>query len=111
MELDSVATNTTPTESRTRSPLRAAIGYVLMVVVSVGAFLLIRRQGETLLAPVAGNAGPSLVTAPTPDIFLHVLVALTAIIITGQVLARLFARLGQPAVIGEVVAGILLGPS
>ncbi|WP_343426024.1 cation:proton antiporter [Candidatus Amarolinea dominans] len=26
-------------------------------------------------------------------------------------LARLFARLGQPAVIGEVVAGILLGPS
>ncbi|MBK6432831.1 cation:proton antiporter [Candidatus Amarolinea dominans] len=111
MELDSVATNTTPTESRTRSPLRAAIGYVLMVVVSVGAFLLIRRQGEMLVAPVAGNAGPSLVTAPTPDIFLHVLVALTAIIITGQVLARLFARLGQPAVIGEVVAGILLGPS
>jgi Kef-type K+ transport system membrane component KefB len=82
-----------------------------MVVVSVGAFLLIRRQGEMLVAPVAGNAGPSLVTAPTPDIFLHVLVALTAIIITGQVLARLFARLGQPAVIGEVVAGILLGPS
>lgn len=99
------------TALRTKSPVRAAIGYVLMVVVSVGAFLLIRRQGETLLAPGAGNAGPSLVTAPTPDIFLHVLVALTAIIITGQVLARLFARLGQPAVIGEVVAGILLGPS
>lgn len=100
-----------PTSLRARSPLRAAMGYVLMVTAAVGGFLLIRRQGETLLAPVARSAEPSLVTAPTPDVFLHVLVALTAIIITGQVLARLFARLGQPAVIGEVVAGILLGPS
>ena len=102
---------TKPTSVRTRSPLRAAIGYVLMVTAAVGGFLLIRRQGETLLAPAARAVEPSLVTAPAPDIFLHVLVALTAIIITGQVLARLFARLGQPAVIGEVVAGILLGPS
>lgn len=101
----------TPTSLRARSPLRAAIGYILMIAVAVGVFLLIRRQGETLLAPAARVAEPSLVTAPAPDVFLHVLVALTAIIITGQVLARLFARLGQPAVIGEVVAGILLGPS
>jgi len=96
---------------RARPPLRAAMGYVLMIAAAVGAFLLIRRQGETLLAPTAHGAEPSLVTAPASDVFLHVLVALTAIIITGQVLARLFARLGQPAVIGEVVAGILLGPS
>ena len=40
-----------------------------------------------------------------------VLVALAAVILTGQILARLLARFGQPPVIGEVLAGILLGPS
>jgi Kef-type K+ transport system membrane component KefB len=44
-------------------------------------------------------------------VLLQVLVALLAVIVTGQVLSRLLARIGQPPVIGEVVAGILLGPS
>lgn len=43
--------------------------------------------------------------------FLGVLVALAAIIIIGQALAKLFARINQPPVIGQVLAGILLGPS
>lgn len=46
-----------------------------------------------------------------PDALLQVLLALAAIIVTGHALARLFGRLGQPPVIGEVVAGIVLGPS
>jgi Kef-type K+ transport system membrane component KefB len=41
----------------------------------------------------------------------HILVALAAVILTGQILATLLASLRQPPVIGEVVAGILLGPS
>jgi len=41
----------------------------------------------------------------------HVLMALTAVIALGWVLGRLFRWLGQPPVIGEVVAGIALGPS
>src|SRR5438552_10672455 len=40
-----------------------------------------------------------------------VLLALAAVILVGRVLGALFARVGQPAVIGEVVGGILLGPS
>ncbi len=46
-----------------------------------------------------------------PDALMHVLLALTAVIICGYVLGRLFRYVGQPPVIGEVVAGILLGPS
>ena len=42
---------------------------------------------------------------------LSVLVALTAIIVTARLVGMLFARLNQPAVIGEVIGGILLGPS
>ncbi len=45
------------------------------------------------------------------DTLLHVLLALAAVIAAGQVVGKLFAYLGQPPVLGEVVAGILLGPS
>lgn len=40
-----------------------------------------------------------------------VLLALAAVIAAGQALGWLMRKLGQPAVIGEVLAGILLGPS
>lgn len=60
---------------------------------------------------ISGGVRAAAPSAHASDIFLHVLIALTAIIILGRILARLFAYLGQPAVIGEVVAGILLGPS
>lgn len=40
-----------------------------------------------------------------------VLLALTVIMITARVVGWIFAHFNQPAVIGEVVGGILLGPS
>lgn len=40
-----------------------------------------------------------------------VLLALTVIMITARIVGSLFSRINQPAVIGEVVGGILLGPS
>ena len=39
------------------------------------------------------------------------LLALTVIIVTARLVGALFAKLNQPAVIGEVIGGILLGPS
>ena len=42
---------------------------------------------------------------------LSVLLALTVIIITARLVGWVFARLNQPAVIGEVIGGIMLGPS
>ncbi len=42
---------------------------------------------------------------------LHLLLALAAVIIVGRILARLCVIIGQPPVIGEVLAGIFLGPS
>ena len=41
----------------------------------------------------------------------HVLLALAAVIALGQALGGMLRYLGQPPVIGEVLAGILLGPS
>ena len=42
---------------------------------------------------------------------LGVLLALTVIMLTARLVGALFARFNQPAVIGEVIGGILLGPS
>jgi K+:H+ antiporter len=44
-------------------------------------------------------------------VLVHLLAALAAVVILGRLLGRLFRYIGQPPVIGEVVAGILLGPS
>jgi Kef-type K+ transport system membrane component KefB len=41
----------------------------------------------------------------------HLLVALAAIIIVAHLIGGLFARIGQPPVVGEMIAGISLGPS
>jgi Kef-type K+ transport system membrane component KefB len=40
-----------------------------------------------------------------------VLLALAVIMVTARIVGALFAKLHQPAVIGEVIGGILLGPS
>jgi Kef-type K+ transport system membrane component KefB len=95
-----------------RLPYRTIIIYGLMVASAVAAFLLIRSYGNTL-APSQVFNSPSLPVPANkqPNVVLHVLVALAAVIITGQFLAKIFAHLGQPSVIAEIVAGILLGPS
>jgi K+:H+ antiporter len=90
----------------------AFAAYGGMVLGGVAVFLLIRRYGETLTAPPrSAAAGPVGVATSTPDAVFHVLLALTAVVVTGRLLGSLLRSVGQPPVIGEVVAGILLGPS
>ena len=45
------------------------------------------------------------------DILFHVLLALAAVLALGHSLGALFQKLKQPPVIGEVIGGLLLGPS
>ncbi|MFM8580015.1 MAG: cation:proton antiporter, partial [Planctomycetaceae bacterium] len=47
----------------------------------------------------------------TSPMLVPVLVTLANVLISGQLLGRLCRRLGQPVVIGQVLAGIALGPS
>jgi len=92
---------------------RAVWGYAALIVLGLAAFFLIHHLGQSLEAPN--------VAAPAPDArtsegnggspLLSVLIALAAVIALGQVLGRACTWIGQPPVIGEVLAGILLGPS
>ena len=45
------------------------------------------------------------------DLLFHVLLALGVVVVFGHLLGRLMTAIGQPPVIGEVLSGILLGPS
>src|SRR4051812_26719719 len=80
-----------------------------MLAVGVALFLAIRHAGESLRAP--GDAVASTPVSASGSPVLHVLLALAAVVIVGRVLGRLLSYMGQPPVIGEVLAGICLGPS
>jgi len=89
--------------------------YAVMLGGTVLAFLGIREYGlQHLVAPTA--AVPVAHAPVTPgsfhftDVF-HLLLAMATVIAVGRVLGSLFHKLHQPPVIGEVIAGILLGPS
>jgi Kef-type K+ transport system membrane component KefB len=83
-----------------------------MLVGAIVLFLLVRAYGETLTAPeVAAGGATGHAVARKGEALLQVLLALAAVVAGGLLLGRLFAWIGQPPVIGEVVAGILLGPS
>ncbi|MEV6960604.1 cation:proton antiporter [Streptomyces sp. NPDC051207] len=97
---------TTAQESAVRlSPRRVLLGY--------GAFVGIPVAVTALVLVSVGYAGPTgHEPASSGDVPLYrvlgVLALVTACAGAGGVLAR---RLGQPRVVGEIAAGILLGPS
>ena len=94
-------------------PRRLWVGYFLMLVLAVAVLVGIRDLGEgSNLADAEpfSSAVESARVASAHDLP-KVLGALLAIIVIGRGLGAVFQRIGQPRVIGEVVAGILLGPS
>lgn len=62
---------------------------------------------------VGGNLGVILAAGggPTAHLAARVFLAVAVIVVVAQAVSALFRRLGQPVVLGEIVAGIALGPS
>src|SRR6185503_7454278 len=99
----------------THSPMRlsSVAAYAAMLLAGVAIVLLVSRYGETLVAPppAAPAASAGAAAPPASNVVLHVLLTLTAVLIAGRFLGALLKSVGQPPVIGEVLAGIILGPS
>jgi Kef-type K+ transport system membrane component KefB len=94
------------------SQARRSIVYLAVFGVSVAAFMAIRAFGEHIHAtPDATAKGTSTALQPAPDVLLHLLLALAVVILTARLAALLLARINQAPVIGEIIAGIVLGPS
>src|SRR5262245_51760485 len=92
---------------------RLLLFYGLMVAGSVLLYFVIRSFGDRLVAPVL-PAGSSLGAAPISaqgGTLFHVLIVLLVIIAASRGVGAVFRFFHQPPVIGEVLAGILLGPS
>ncbi len=81
-----------------------------MLVGGAALFLLIRAFGDRL-TPEAAGAASSTAALGANNLLLHLLMALAVIIVTARAVGILFKAIGQPAVIGEIVGGLLLGPS
>jgi Kef-type K+ transport system membrane component KefB len=105
--------STTPRSGLHASRLKTLLGYCMAIAATVGIFLWIRSTGATLVAPepVAAAAFGKAVVGPHTDVLLHVLLALVVVILASRALGIVFRYLQQPPVIGEVIAGIMLGPS
>lgn len=87
------------------------IVYGLLIGVALFAVAVAQRWGGLLQAPAAAQATGLPGQPVRSDLLFHLLLALAAVMALGRVMGELFKRIGQAPVIGEVVAGIMLGPS
>ncbi len=88
--------------------------YALMLCLAGAAFFWIRAIGEQVPARGGLTVGPSApisAAPPTANTLFQFLLALAVIVVTARVMGRLFEFIYQPPVVGEVIGGILLGPS
>jgi Kef-type K+ transport system membrane component KefB len=99
-------------------PFRSKPGglYAALLLVAGLALLAIRHRGESLIAPSLPRAAAVLESGSTEpshvqNVLLHVLLSLLLVILVSRLLGALFRHLQQPPVIGEVLAGLALGPS
>jgi Kef-type K+ transport system membrane component KefB len=116
MEIPPTVITLSETADSTLLPNRKPIwiGYGAMLAAAIGLFFVINHFGTQLAAPagaVAGSAASAAPAAGGSHPVVAVLIALGAVLVVGRILAPVVRLLGQPAVIGEVIAGILLGPS
>jgi Kef-type K+ transport system membrane component KefB len=87
--------------------------YGLLVVLPAIGTLAILRAGAHLPRPLAAQS-PAAAITPAAQATLRVPLFLTqiiVIIVVARLLSFLLRRLGQPGVVGEMVAGLLLGRS
>ena len=97
----------------TNAGTRAAAVYGLMIGALVLLYLWIRSYGDTLGAPgpVGSNVFGSAISRANQGDLLHLLLALVVVIATARAMGWIFRSAKQPQVVGEILAGIVLGPS
>ncbi|GAC1477441.1 MAG: cation:proton antiporter [Acidimicrobiales bacterium] len=92
---------------------RAIAIYVVLTVGGVVAMWAILSVGHGIRAaqPAVGVVAAVRATRGDEDIVWRVVLAAAVIIVAARVVGGLFQRINQPQVVGEIVAGVVLGPS
>src|SRR5262245_41649542 len=94
------------------------LSYVVLLVVAVSGILVLLSFGGRL-QPAAATATPTAVSSDLTaglretlaDPLSRLLLQIVVIVVAARLAGALFRKMGQPPVIGEMLAGILLGPS
>jgi Kef-type K+ transport system membrane component KefB len=103
----SSTTHETSTTDTRRTLARSGLAYLAMVVLPIAVAVLLLRVGAgSDHGTPAGHAA-----AAAPDPVPRLLFALPVIFLACRLLSGVAGKLMQPAVIGEIFAGVLLGPS
>lgn len=97
---------------------RHLLSYAVLIVVSVLGLSLLLGFGAKLQPPAVAQEAAATSDDLTAglretlaDPLSRLLLQVVVIVVAARLAGMLFRRMGQPAVIGEMVAGILLGPS
>jgi Kef-type K+ transport system membrane component KefB len=69
------------------------------------------RPGDLVPLPNCPAGSPKPETIPGPDAFAYILADLAIILIAARIVGGIFVKLKQPRVVGEIIAGILIGPT
>jgi Kef-type K+ transport system membrane component KefB/nucleotide-binding universal stress UspA family protein len=91
--------------------MRSATTYLLLGAAPFVLLLLILSAGGDLVARVPAAASAPGLVGTEPHFLPVLLLQIGAILIVARATGAIFRRLHQPQVVGEMVAGILLGPS
>jgi Kef-type K+ transport system membrane component KefB len=113
-------TNITPIQLM--NSLRNVIFYIVVILTFSGLLFFFVRAGQSLevtnTLPVQGPSDPNVWQQFTETLQNNIghplallLLQMAAIILAARLLGMLCGKIGQPSVIGEIAAGILLGPS
>jgi Kef-type K+ transport system membrane component KefB len=102
---------TAPAERTLSQKIRGFLGYSGLMGAVVIVYLWIRVYGDTLAAPASLDQSEAGYSQVHVNDFLHVLLALVLVIAAARSLGAIFRLIHQPPVVGEMIAGILLGPS
>ena len=88
--------------------------YIAMIAVGLAVLLFVLEYGRGLVAPAAAEGvitGRARAAGPAFDPLSQIIITLGTVILLGRVIGRLFQRIGQPLVLAEMIAGMLLGPT
>src|SRR3954469_2271173 len=105
---------TVSSQHQQTAPWLIMLGYAVMIGGAIALFMVILNHGKELVpaGSVAAHMGsPAAAAAHKTNVLYHVLLSLVLILLLGRWLGKLFVHFHQPRVIGEMVAGIFLGPS
>src|SRR3979411_2243809 len=89
------------------------VAYLVLAGIPILALIAVLSAGARLTAPHLSGVIPATPHAkPAETAHLILLITQTAVIIlASRAVGYVFRKIGQPQVVGEMLAGILLGPS